>query len=130
MAREMVSTNRSGGTAKVGYLTSFRSLPFGVTTAAAILVPPTSTPMAFITYLLVLEMPSASRTLQAARGEGFEGDIVEAGDDEVGVGVGQQLLVFSPREAQRGHVAGLGRLHTVGRVLDHEGLFGQDTRFP
>jgi hypothetical protein len=53
IARAMVSTNRFGGTACVGYLTSFRILPSGETTAAAIFVPPTSTPMAFILYLLV-----------------------------------------------------------------------------
>src|SRR5215216_1785942 len=53
MALEIVSINRFGGPAWVGYLTSFRILPSGETTAAAILVPPTSTPMAFILYLLV-----------------------------------------------------------------------------
>src|SRR5215204_1264512 len=49
MARAMVSINRLGGTAWVGYLTSFRILPSGETTAAAIFVPPMSTPMAFTT---------------------------------------------------------------------------------
>src|SRR5215203_4886248 len=53
IARAMVSINRFGGTAWVGYLNSFRILPSGETTAAAIFVPPTSTPMAFIPYLLV-----------------------------------------------------------------------------
>src|SRR5215216_6429988 len=53
MAAAMVSINLFGGTAWVGYLTSFSIFPSGVTTAAAILVPPTSTPMAFIPYLLI-----------------------------------------------------------------------------
>src|SRR5215212_670960 len=51
MARAMLSISRFGGTAWVGYLTSFKIFPSGETTAPAIFVPPTSTPMAFIPYL-------------------------------------------------------------------------------
>jgi hypothetical protein len=53
MAWAMVSMSRLGGTAWVGYLASFRILPSRVTTAAAIFVPPMSTPTASILYLLI-----------------------------------------------------------------------------
>src|SRR3990170_2600464 len=124
MAWTMVSSSRSGDSVWVGDLISFRISPCGVTTAAAIFVPPTSTPTAFILYLLIPAVPPVrgrletayadgappsphARLLQAALGERVQGDIVQAGDHEVRPGVRQKLLVIGPREAQGLHVARL-----------------------
>src|SRR5215203_2818744 len=66
IARAIVSISRFGGTAWVGYLTSLRILPSGVTTAAAIFVPPMSTPIAFILYLLSPRISCSIPSVQPA----------------------------------------------------------------
>ena len=53
-------------------------------------------------------------------------DLVQRGDDEVGVRVRQQVLVISPGNAQRGHPAGLGGLNSADGVLDHEAVLRCD----
>src|SRR5215208_62823 len=66
IARAIVSISRFGGTAWVGYLTSFRISPSGETIAAAIFVPPMSTPIAFILYLLSPRISCSIPSVQPA----------------------------------------------------------------
>jgi hypothetical protein len=57
---------------------------------------------------------------QPALSKGLGVDIVEGGDDEIGVGRGQQVGVVGSCDADGGHTAGFGGLDRGGRVLGHD----------
>src|SRR5690606_42053728 len=59
---------------------------------------------------------------EAVLGERGDVDLVEAGDEQVGPGRGEQLAIAGPGDGERRHAAGLRRPHPAHRVLHHEAV--------
>ena len=62
---------------------------------------------------------------ERVRGQAGHVDLVQRGDDEIGMRARQEILVVGPGDPQRGHPRGLGGLHPAFGVLHNEGLLGR-----